>query len=132
MGKKRFAVGMVAAVMVIGLFLGFRPLKAQEIRRGSDLSGSIMAPLDHSKIALSAADKIIISLDRAVRMKIGDPIEIFQIAFSNGKNQNDPFYQRVGQGTLLEIINPQLVLGVIDASIREIGAGDRIYLKSPQ
>ncbi len=132
MGKKRVAVGMVVGMMVIGLFLGLRSLGAQEIRRESDLSGRIVSPLDQSKIALSAADKIIISLDRAVRMKIGDPIEIFQVAFPNEKNQNDPFYQRVGQGTLLEIMNPQLALGIIDASIREIGTGDRIYLKSPK
>jgi hypothetical protein len=131
MRKKRIAVKMVAGMMVIGLLLGSQLIEAQEIRRGSELSGSIVAPLEQRKMALSAADKIFIFLDRAVRIKIGDPMEIFQVAFPNEKNEKDPFYQRVGQGTLLEIINPQLVLGVIDASIKEIAAGDRIYLKSP-
>lgn len=132
MEDKGFSIKLVkAAIIVMLILMGFRPLEAQEIRKGSDLSGIIVAPLDQGKIALASADKIFVSLDRPARIKVGDSLEIFQALSQEEKDQSGSFYRRVGKGTLLEIINSQLVLCVIDASLREVAVGDRIYFVSP-
>ena len=49
---------------------------SQEIRPPSELSGTIAAPMEERKQALSSGDKIFVSLDTALPVKKGDKLEM--------------------------------------------------------
>lgn len=97
---------------------------SQEVRPISQLAGTIAAPMEERKQALSAGDKIFVSLDQARPVKKGDLLEIFQPAILSGK---DFLFTKVGQVIILEITGQSLLLCEIVSSQREVAVGDRIY-----
>jgi hypothetical protein len=104
---------------------------SQEIRVGSEMSGTIISPLEERKQALSSGDKIFVSLDKAFPVKKGDMPEIFQpTSLPVEKKVLFPFI-KAGQAIVLEIINDRLLLCLIESSIREIAVGDRLYFHAP-
>lgn len=123
--KKFFAQWVIVA---IGLVSTSGVMAAsQEIRPPSALSGTIVAPVEERKQALSSGDKIFVSLDRALPVKKGDTLEIFQSALLTIDDKPALSFVRAGEVIILELVNDRLLLGVIESSIREITVGDRIY-----
>ncbi|MBI5602190.1 MAG: hypothetical protein HY879_02445 [Deltaproteobacteria bacterium] len=100
---------------------------SQEVRPISQLAGTIAAPMEERKQALSAGDKIFVSLDQARPVKKGDLLEIFQPAILSGKDNKDFLFTKVGQVIILEITGQSLLLCEIVSSQREVVVGDRIY-----
>ena len=100
---------------------------SQEIRQTSQMSGTIVAPLEERKQALSSGDKIFVSLDKTRPVKKGDALEIYQQAFLSIERKLVYPFTLAGQVTILEIINERLLLCIIESSIKEIAIGDRIY-----
>jgi hypothetical protein len=100
---------------------------SQEIRQASQMSGTIVAPVEERKQALSSGDKIFVSLDKTRPVRKGDTFEIFQQAFLGVEGKPVFPFVRVGEVTVLEIINERFLLCVIESSIKEIAIGDRIY-----
>jgi hypothetical protein len=100
---------------------------SQEIRPPSQLSGTIISPVEERKQALSSGDKIFISLDKSRPVKKGDTLEIFQQVdlILDGKPAF-PFV-KAGEVVILEVINERLLLCIIESSSKEIAVGDRIY-----
>jgi hypothetical protein len=100
---------------------------SQEIRTPSQLSGTIVSPVEKRKQALSSGDKIFVTLDISHPVKKGEVLEIFQQSdlMIDGKPAF-PFV-RAGEIIILEIINDRLLLGIIESSSKEITVGDRIY-----
>ena len=101
--------------------------ESQEIRQASQMSGTIVAPLEERKQALSSGDKIFVSLDKFRPVKKGDALEIYQQAFLSIERKLISPFTLAGQVTILEIINERLLLCVIESSTKEIAVGDRIY-----
>ena len=100
---------------------------SQEIRQASQMSGTIVAPVEERKQALSSGDKIFVSLDKTRPINKGDILEIYQQAFLPIEKKLTSHFTWAGQGTILEIINERLLLCVIESSIKEIAVGDRLY-----
>lgn len=100
---------------------------SQGIRQPSQLSGTIVSPVEERKQVLSFGDKIFVTLDTSRPVKKGDTLEIFQQAdlMIDGKPAF-PFV-KAGEVVILEIINDRLLLCVIESSNKEITVGDRIY-----
>ncbi|MEW6184467.1 MAG: hypothetical protein AB1585_01860 [Thermodesulfobacteriota bacterium] len=128
MGKRKQRVFI--GFLVIGCFFTFLAWAhgaSQEIRPADQLSGSIVAPLEERKQALSAGDKIFVALDKNRPVKKGDLLEIYQPTSLTAENKTPvPFY-KAGQVIVLGPVNDRLLLGVIEASDKEIAVGDRIY-----
>jgi hypothetical protein len=101
---------------------------SQEIRPADQLAGSIIAPLEERKQALSAGDKIFIALDKNRPVKKGDLLEIFQPAPLTREGKSLVYFSKAGQVVVLELVNDRMLLGVIESSDKEIAVGDRIYL----
>jgi hypothetical protein len=121
------------AVFLVGSFLFLTatlPLSAQEFRKASELKGVIVGSVETGKLLLSSGDKMYIGLDKELPLKQGDALEFFQVALLPEKEGEPPLFRRVGQGTLLEIVSPQLLVGIIDQSIREIAVEDRVFFGS--
>ncbi len=115
-------------IIVIGLVSASGVMAAsQEIRPPSALSGTIVAPVEVRKQALSFGDKIFVSLDTALPLKKGDKLEIFQPVLLTIDSKPALSFIRAGEIIVLELVNDRLLLGVIESSIREIAVGDRIY-----
>ncbi len=120
----------VAQLVIVGIGLVFASeimAASQEIRPPSALSGTIIAPVEVRKQALSSGDKIFVSLDRALPVKKGDKLEIFQSALLTIDDKPALSFVRAGEVIILELVNDRLLLGVIESSIREIAVGDRLY-----
>jgi len=101
---------------------------SQEIRTASQLAGTIVAPMEARKLALSSGDKIYVSLNNVRPVKKGDVLEIFQQTSLPADGQKKELYfAKVGQAVVLEIINERLLLCMIDSTKREIAVGDHIY-----
>ena len=100
---------------------------SQEIRPPSQLSGTIVSPVEERKQALSSGDKIFVTLNETRPVKKGDTLEIFQEAdlILDGKPAF-PFV-KAGEVVILEVINERLLLCIIESSSKEIAVGDRIY-----
>lgn len=102
--------------------------KSREIRPASQMTGTIIAPLDQGKLALSAGDKVLVIVEPDLRFKPGDFLEIFQPVAPRDAEPLDPLLKKVGLAVMLETVQEKLLLCVIDSSTREIAAGDRVYL----
>ena len=100
---------------------------SQEIRQASQMSGTIVAPMEERKQALSSGDKIFVTLDKTRPVIKGATLEIFQQAFLGVEGKPVFPFVRVGEVTVLEIINERFLLCVIESSTKEIAVGDRIY-----
>ncbi len=100
---------------------------SQEIRPPSQLSGTIVSPVEERKQALSSGDKIFVTLDKTHPVKKGDTLEIFQQADLTLDGKPAFPFVRAGEVVILEVINERLLLGVIESSSKEIAVGDRIY-----
>jgi hypothetical protein len=100
---------------------------SQEIRPPSQLSGTIVSPVEERKQALSSGDKIFVALDISHPVKKGDILEIFQQANMMIDGKPALPFVRAGEIIILEIVNDRLLLGVIESSSKEIAVGDRIY-----
>lgn len=100
---------------------------SQEIRTPSQLSGTIVSPVEERKQALSSGDKIFVTLDETRPVKKGDTLEIFQQTYLTIDGKPAFSFVRAGQVIILEIINERLLLCVIESSLKEIAVGDRIY-----
>jgi hypothetical protein len=100
---------------------------SQEIRQASQMAGTIVAPVEERKQALSSGDKIFATLDKTRPVKKGDTLEIFQKAFLRVEGKHVFPFVRVGEITVLEIINERLLLCIIESSTKEIAVGDRIF-----
>jgi hypothetical protein len=100
---------------------------SQEIRLPSQLSGTIISPLEERKQALSSGDKIFVTLNETHPVKKGDSLEIFQQAYLAIDGKPASHFVRVGEVIVLEIINERLLLCIIESSSKEIAVGDRIY-----
>ena len=100
---------------------------SQEIRPPTDLSGTIVAPVEERKQALSSGDKIFVALDTTLPVKKGDKLEIFQQASLTIDGKPVLSFLRSGEVIILELVNDRLLLGVIESSDKEIAVGDRIY-----
>jgi hypothetical protein len=116
----------VILVICLGSFSGVFGA-SQEIRPPSQLSGTIVSPVEERKQALSSGDKIFVTLDKSRPVKKGDTLEIFQPAYLTIDGKPVFPFVRAGQVIILEIINERLLLCVIESSIKEIAIGDRIY-----
>lgn len=128
--RRRNRQGLVFLVFLIlwGIFLVTAGLGAyQEVRQAGQLSGTIVAPVEERKQALSAGDKVFIALDKEVPVKKGDLMEIYQPA-PNLEGKPRFHYIRVGEVIVLEPVNGRLFLAVIENSNREIAVGDRIFI----
>lgn len=99
----------------------------QEIRSPSQLSGTIVSPVEERKQALSSGDKIFVALDTSRPVKKGDALDIFQQASMTIDGKPAFPFVRAGEIIILEIINDRLLLCIIESSIKEIAVGDRIY-----
>jgi hypothetical protein len=122
--------GSLLGVLILSGFAW--PLGAQEFRKAPDLQGVITGSVETGKLMLSAGDKIYVGLEKELSLKHGDAIAIFQVALLPEKEGQSPLFRRVGRGRLLEIIAPQLLLCIIDASEREIAVGDRVLVGFPR
>lgn len=100
---------------------------SQEIRPPSQLSGTIVSPVEERKQALSSGDKIFVTLDKTCPVKKGDTLEIFQQAYLPLDDKTAFPFVLAGKVVILEIINERLLLGVIESSSKEIAVGDRIF-----
>jgi hypothetical protein len=100
---------------------------SQEIRPPSQLSGTIISPVEERKQALSSGDKIFVTLDETRPVKKGDTLEIFQQAHLTVDGKPAFPFIRAGEVVILEIINEHLLLCVIESSVKEIAVGDRIF-----
>jgi hypothetical protein len=100
----------------------------REIRPASQMSGTIIAPLESGKQILTAGDKFIVGLAKRFEVKPGDHLEIFH-PFPLGKEESlDPFFQRVGLAVFLEKIDERRILCIIDHSAKEVAVGDWVFL----
>ncbi|MGA3085413.1 MAG: hypothetical protein ABSE95_11545 [Thermodesulfobacteriota bacterium] len=124
--RKWFFNLLVVLLMVLGSF-SWAFGASQEIRPLSQLSGTIVSPVEERKQALSSGDKIFVALDKTHPVKKGDTLEIFQQAYLTIEGKPAFPFVRAGQIIILEIIDERLLLGVIESSIKEIAVGDRIY-----
>jgi len=98
-----------------------------DIRPGSQLIGTILAPKEERKQALAQGDTIFAGVEKALPVKKGDVLEIFQ-PISLSTAEKDPlWFAKAGEVIILEIINERLFLVVIDSSTKEIAVGDRLY-----
>jgi hypothetical protein len=122
-------VHLISLIVFLTFWVGSsRALEpSKEIRPVTQMNGFIAAPLEEAKQALSAGDKVIVSLELSRPAKKGDRLEIFQPVSFPGKEHESGLMARVGQGVVLEVARDGLLLCVIVSSIREVGAGDRIY-----
>jgi hypothetical protein len=103
-------------------FAGFK-----DIRPESEMIGSILAPKEERKQALSQGDMVFVTTKKDLPLKKGDVLEIFQPA-SLAKEEKKPlWFSLVGQVVILEILSNRLFLGMIDSSFKEIAVGDRLY-----
>jgi hypothetical protein len=100
----------------------------QEIRPTSRMSGTIVAPLDQGKQALSGGDKVLISLREDLPLKPGDFLEVFQPVDPTDKDAKDPLLKKIGLAVLLEKVKEKLYLCVIDASTREVSIGNQVLI----
>lgn len=100
---------------------------SQEIRQTSQMAGTIVAPVEERKQALSSGDKIFAAMEKTRPVKKGDVLEIFQQAVFQVEGK--PVYPlvRAGQVTVLEIVNEHLLLCIIESSTKEIAVGDRLF-----
>ncbi len=117
---------LVVLVIVLGSFTWVFGA-SQEIRPPSQLSGTIVSPVEERKQALSSGDKIFVALDKTRPVKKGDTLEIFQQAYLTIEGKLAFPLVRSGQVIILEIIDERLLLCVIESSTKEIAVGDRIY-----
>jgi hypothetical protein len=101
---------------------------SQEIRPPSQMSGTIVSPLEERKQALSSGDKIFVALDLSRPVRKGDTLEIFQPSDAIIDGKPAILFAKAGEVVILEVINDYLLLGIIESSSREIAIGDRIYL----
>lgn len=97
----------------------------KEFREGTELQGTIVSAVQQGKLALSSGDKISVLLEKSQTMKIGDPFELYQESLIG---PNASLYQKIGEATILQIINDRLVFGIIDSSVNEVAVGDKVYL----
>lgn len=100
----------------------------REIRPASQMSGTIIAPLESGKQILTAGDKFIVGLVKKFEVKPGDHLEIFNQPSLGQKESPDPFFQRIGLAVFLEKIDAGRILCVIDHSVKEVSVGDWVYL----
>lgn len=117
---------LVVLLIVLGSFTWVFGA-SQEICPPSQLSGTIVSPLEERKQALSSGDKIFVALDKNRPVKKGDVLEIYQQAYLTIEGKPAFPFVRVGQVIILEIIDDRLLLGIIESSTKEIAVGDRIY-----
>jgi hypothetical protein len=129
--KNQWAFRLVIILVVCFCSLARVYGASQEIRPASQMSGTIIAPQEERKQALSAGDKILVSLEKARPVKKGDMPEIFQPTSLPFEGKGDYPFMKVGQVIILEIITDRLLLGLIESSIREIAVGDRLYFPEP-
>jgi hypothetical protein len=97
----------------------------KEFREVTELQGTIISPAQQGKLALSSGDKISVFLEKSQTLKIGDPFEIFQESLIGPKV---PLYRKIGEATILQIVNDKLVIAIIDSSANEVMVGDKVYL----
>jgi hypothetical protein len=100
---------------------------SQEIRHGSQLMGTILAPKEERKQALSQGDLVFVGIEKPLPVKKGDLLEIFQQTSLPMAEKGALWFARAGQVIILEIINERLILCVIESSTKEIAVGDKIY-----
>jgi hypothetical protein len=124
--KSGHIIGLIV-FMAFGVGSAWALETSKEIRPASQMNGFITTPLEEGKQALSAGDKVMVSLEQFRPVKKGDRLEIFQPVGLPGKEHQPDLLSRVGQGIVLEVAQDGLLLCVIVSSIREVGAGDRIY-----
>jgi hypothetical protein len=100
---------------------------SQDIRPPSQLSGTIVSPVEERKQALSSGDKIFVTLDKSLPVKKGDTLEIFQETYLILESKPAFTLVKTGEVVILEVINERLLLCIIESSSKEIAVGDRIY-----
>lgn len=99
----------------------------KEIRPLSELTGIIVAPKEERKQALSSGDIVFVNFEKALPIKKGDRLEIYQSSLVAAGEITTPIFSRAGQIIILENINERQYLSIIESSNREIAVGDRIY-----
>lgn len=122
--------GILILFVILGIAVGSFTWvfgASQEIRTPSQLSGTIVSPVEERKQALSSGDKIFVTLNETRPVKKGDTLEIFQQAYLIVDGKPAFPFVRAGEVVILEIINEHLLLCVIESSSKEIAVGDRIY-----
>jgi hypothetical protein len=123
--KRTFILLVMLGIILCSLTWVFGA--SQEIRPPSQLSGTIVSPVEERKQALSSGDKIFVTLDKSRPVKKGDTLEIFQQAYLPLVGKTAFPFVLVGKVVVLEIIHERLLLGIIDSSNKEIAVGDRIF-----
>jgi hypothetical protein len=123
--KRTFILLVMLGIILCSLTWVFGA--SQEIRPPSQLSGTIVSPVEERKQALSSGDKIFVTLDKSRPVKKGDTLEIFQQAYLPLDGKTAFPFVLVGKVVVLEIIHERLLLVIIDSSNKEIAVGDRIF-----
>lgn len=100
---------------------------SQEIRHGSQLMGTILAPKEERKQVLSQGDVVFVGFEKTLPLKKGDLLDIFQEISLPLAQKGPLWFDKAGQVIILEIINERLILCVIELSTKEIAVGDKIY-----
>jgi hypothetical protein len=131
MEKKRWRFRLAIMVLFCFCCLAQGYGASQEIRPASEMSGTIISPLEERKQVLSAGDKVFVSLDRERPVKKGDMPEIFQPSSLPFERKGNFPFSKAGQVIVLEIVSNRLLLCQIESSVKEIGVGDRIYFPEP-
>jgi hypothetical protein len=104
---------------------------SKDIRSGSEMIGTITAPKEERKQALSQGDLIFVEIEKDLPVIKGDVLDIFQPTSLPKEETKPQWFVRAGQIIIMEIINTRLFLGIIDSSIKEIAVGDRLTFPEP-
>jgi hypothetical protein len=100
----------------------------REIRPISNMSGTIISPLETGKQILSMGDKIVVGLAGKIEVKPGDHLEIFQSLSREPDESLDSSLRRIGMAVFLEKIDERRILCIIDYSVKEVSVGDWVFL----
>ena len=125
--RKYGPVNLVLFLIVFFSSLAWAVEPPKEIRPNSQLIGTILAPKEERKQALSQGDMIFVGVEKNRQVKKGDILEIFQQTLLPGEESKSLWFAKTGQAIILEIINERLFLCMIESSTKEIAVGDKIY-----
>lgn len=125
--KKDRPLCLIVLLIVLFTSLAWAIEAPREIRPNSQLIGTILAPKEERKQALSQGDMIFVGVEKNRQVKKGDILEIFQQTLLPGEENKPPWFAKAGQVIILEIINERLFLCMIESSTKEVAVGDKIY-----
>jgi hypothetical protein len=132
LSRQLFHILGAVIFLVVGLASAQADQGNREVLPFESMAGVISGTLEPAKLLLSSNDKIIIDLNKALGIKPGDYVEIFQPLDLKTDEKGKPYFRKVGLAIVIEKINETKAIGIIDSSVKEISVGDLVLVVNPR